>query len=136
MSLALSSSDCALHVPTHLTLTPESDVKSRSIKRLTSVTDNRAVPTPLSVSAAGPSSMGGAGGNTNIKPGAKVLDQLRQTLGEADFSGWMMKKRERHSTWKMRFFYLKGPHLYFLRSKTVGPLPFCCGSEETDANPC
>jgi len=93
-------------------------------------------PTPLSASAAGPSGIAGAGGSIKLKPGAKVLDQLRQTLGEADFSGWMLKKGERYNTWKMRFFYLKGPHLYYLRSKAVGPLPFCCGSEETDANPC
>ena len=89
---------------------------------------------PWSVSAAGSSGMAGAGGAIKLKPGAKVLDQFRQTLGEADFSGWMMKKGERYNTWKMRFFYLKGPHMYYLRSITVGPLSFRYGSEEADAN--
>ncbi len=92
-------------------------------------------PGPWPVSAAGPSGMAGAGGTIKLKPGAKVLDQFRQTLGEPDFSGWMMKKGERYNTWKMRFFYLKGPHMYYLRSITVGPLPFYYGFEEADANP-
>lgn len=43
MSLALSASDRALHSPKNLALTPESDIESRSIKRLTPVTDERAV---------------------------------------------------------------------------------------------
>ena len=80
-------------------------------------------PGPWPVPAAGPSSMAGAVGQIKLKPGTKAIDQFRQTLGEADFSGWMMKKGERYNTWKMRFFYLKGPHMYYLRSNTVRPFP-------------
>ena len=93
-------------------------------------------PAQWSVPPAGPSGTAGAGGAIKLRPGVKALDQLRQTLGEADFSGWMMKKGERYNTWKVRFFYLKGPHMYYLRSNTVGPLPVCYGLEKVDASPC
>ena len=78
---------------------------------------------PSAGPAVGPSGKAGACGTIKLKPGVNALDQLRETLGEADFSGWMMKKGERYNTWKTRFFYLKGPHMYYLRSNTVSPLP-------------
>ena len=53
-----------------------------------------------------------------LKAGQSVLEQI----GQPDHNGWMMKKGERYNTWKNRFFYLKGPHLYYLRSKQVRPL--------------
>lgn len=56
-------------------------------------------------------------GAITLKPGEPVLPQLNSILGEADHSGFMLKKGERYSTWKSRFFFLKGPHLYYLRSK-------------------
>ena len=80
-------------------------------------------------SAVGASGKVGASGTIKLKPGVNALDQLRETLGEPDFAGWMMKKGERYNTWKTRFFYLKGPHMYYLRSNTVSPpalrFPFC-----------
>jgi len=53
-----------------------------------------------------------------IKQGQNILEQI----GEADHAGWMRKRGERYNTWKLRYFVLKGPHLYWLRSnsKTVG----------------
>ncbi|ELU45274.1 phospholipid binding protein [Rhizoctonia solani AG-1 IA] len=47
--------------------------------------------------------------------GARALDQI----GEPDYSGWMRKKGDRYNSWKLRYFVLKGPHLYYLRSRTV-----------------
>ena len=93
-------------------------------------------PAPMSVSAAGPSGKAGTGGTIKLKPGVNALTQLLETLGEADFSGWIMKKGERYNTWKMRFFYLKGPHMYYLRSKTVGALRFCFWFGEADVGLC
>jgi len=49
----------------------------------------------------------------SLKPGQSIVDQI----GEADYSGWMRKRGERYNTWKMRYFVLKGPHLYYLRSR-------------------
>ncbi|CAE6471462.1 unnamed protein product [Rhizoctonia solani] len=45
---------------------------------------------------------------------ARALDQI----GEPDYSGWMRKKGDRYNSWKLRYFVLKGPHLYYLRSRT------------------
>ncbi|KAF5389818.1 hypothetical protein D9757_003678 [Collybiopsis confluens] len=47
-----------------------------------------------------------------LKPGQSILDQI----GEPDHVGWMRKKGDRYNSWKMRYFVLKGPHLYYLRS--------------------
>ncbi|KAH7108457.1 hypothetical protein BKA62DRAFT_682246 [Auriculariales sp. MPI-PUGE-AT-0066] len=52
-------------------------------------------------------------GKINLKPGMSIVDQI----GEADYSGWMRKRGERYNTWKLRYFVLKGPHLYYLRSR-------------------
>jgi hypothetical protein len=84
--------------------------------------------------APGPSGTAGAGGTIQLKPGVNALSQLQETLGEADFSGWMMKKGERYNTWKTRFFYLSGPHMYYLRSKTVRPFDFFFGSGGADVS--
>lgn len=44
-----------------------------------------------------------------------------QQIGEPDHNGWMRKKGERYNSWKLRYFVLKGDHLYWLKSshKTV-----------------
>jgi len=47
-----------------------------------------------------------------LKPGQSVLEQI----GEPDHNGYMRKKGERYNTWKLRYFVLKGPHLYYLAS--------------------
>ena len=53
---------------------------------------------------------GGASGF--VRQGTNILDQI----GEPDHTGWMRKRGERFNSWKNRYFILKGPHLYFLRS--------------------
>ena len=47
-----------------------------------------------------------------IKQGVNIMDQI----GEPDHVGWMRKRGDRFNSWKSRYFILKGPHLYFLRS--------------------
>lgn len=62
--------------------------------------------------------MGRAKANLNpgdLRPGVSIVEQI----GQSDYSGWMRKRGERYNTWKMRYFVLKGPHLYYLRSRSV-----------------
>ena len=49
-----------------------------------------------------------------LKAGVSVLEQI----GAPDHNGWMQKKGEHYNTWKLRYFVLKGPHLYYLRSNS------------------
>ncbi len=51
----------------------------------------------------------------SINPDHTFMEQI----GEFDHDGWMRKKGERYNTWKLRYFVLKGPHLYYLREKGV-----------------
>lgn len=51
---------------------------------------------------------------TPIKQGQSILEQI----GESDHNGWMRKKGDRYNSWKQRYFVLKGPHLYCLRSNS------------------
>jgi len=47
-----------------------------------------------------------------IKQGQNILEQI----GEPDHVGWMRKRGERYNAWKLRYFVLKGPHMYILRN--------------------
>ncbi|KAL5507750.1 BOI2 [Sanghuangporus vaninii] len=49
-----------------------------------------------------------------LKAGQSVLEQI----GTPDHNGWLRKKGEHYNTWKLRYFVLKGPHLYYLRSNS------------------
>ncbi|KAF8076889.1 hypothetical protein FPV67DRAFT_1715490 [Lyophyllum atratum] len=49
-----------------------------------------------------------------IKQGQSILEQI----GESDHRGWMRKKGDRYNSWKLRYFVLKGAHLYCLRSNS------------------
>ncbi|OCH94505.1 hypothetical protein OBBRIDRAFT_747510 [Obba rivulosa] len=70
-------------------------------KRTTSDVSRRTVATAV-VSIAG----------GTLKSGQSILEQI----GKPDHSGWMRKKGERYNSWKSRYFVLKGPHLYYLKS--------------------
>ncbi|EMD40348.1 hypothetical protein CERSUDRAFT_110942 [Gelatoporia subvermispora B] len=72
-------------------------------KRTTSTSDVTKRPIPVTSTSI-------AGGT--LKSGQSILAQI----GEPDHSGWMRKKGERYNTWKSRYFVLKGPHLYYLKS--------------------
>ncbi|KAK0230188.1 hypothetical protein IW262DRAFT_1336895 [Armillaria fumosa] len=50
-----------------------------------------------------------------LKPGQSILEQI----GEPDHTGWMRKRGDRYNSWKLRYFVLKGPHLYCLRSDSL-----------------
>jgi hypothetical protein len=56
-------------------------------------------------------------GAKGLKAGQSVLEQI----GNSDYNGWMHKKSDGYNVWKHRYFVLKGPHLYWLKSnsKTV-----------------
>lgn len=72
----------------------------------------------------------GNGAAGPIKQGQNILEQI----GEPDHTGWMRKKGDRYNAWKLRYFILKGPHLYCLRSnnKSVGVLTLSiCPAELT-----
>ncbi|KAG2138092.1 uncharacterized protein EDB93DRAFT_729944 [Suillus bovinus] len=48
----------------------------------------------------------------SFKPGKSIIDQI----GIPDHQGWMRKKGDHYNAWKVRYFVIKGPHLYILRS--------------------
>lgn len=56
----------------------------------------------------------GPGAGPNLKAGQSILEQI----GTPDHNGWMRKKGDRYNAWKLRYFVLKGPHLYWLRSNS------------------
>lgn len=49
-----------------------------------------------------------------LTPGKSVIEQI----GEADHTGWMRKKGDHYNSWKLRYFIIKGPHLYILRTSS------------------
>lgn len=53
--------------------------------------------------------------DVELKPGMTALDQI----GPADHSGWMRKRGDRYNAWKLRYFALKGPHLYYVKTLSV-----------------
>ncbi|KAI0301517.1 hypothetical protein B0F90DRAFT_1717728 [Multifurca ochricompacta] len=65
--------------------------------------------TPDTLSRPGTKSGPGA-----LKSGQNILEQI----GTPDHNGWMRKKGEHYNTWKTRYFVLKGPHLYWLKSNS------------------
>ncbi|KZV67293.1 hypothetical protein PENSPDRAFT_654221 [Peniophora sp. CONT] len=62
--------------------------------------------------------IGGVGGGDKLKAGQSILQQI----GAPDYNGWMRKKGEHYNVWKSRYFVLKGPHLYWLRSNSPAEL--------------
>ncbi|KAF5387907.1 hypothetical protein D9615_000812 [Tricholomella constricta] len=75
-------------------------------------------PAPLTDVARNSSDAGNgvafAGVASPLKQGQSILEQI----GEADHTGWMRKRGDRYNSWKQRYFVLKGPHLYCLRSSS------------------
>lgn len=53
-------------------------------------------------------------GAPSLKAGQSILEQI----GTPDHNGWLRKKGDRYNSWKQRYFVLKGPHLYWLRSES------------------
>ncbi|KAF7347573.1 hypothetical protein MVEN_01513900 [Mycena venus] len=82
-------------------------------KRTSSNHATDAAKASATTAAAAATTTGGNGAVT-MKPGQSVLEQI----GEADHVGWMRKKGERYNTWKLRYFVLKGQHMYILKSSS------------------
>ncbi|KAF8165856.1 hypothetical protein B0H34DRAFT_794189 [Crassisporium funariophilum] len=96
------------------TASAKKEEKEREKERTTLRKRTTSTPNPSSSYAntsAGPGeTVDGVSGP--IKQGQNILEQI----GEPDHVGWMRKKGDRYNTWKLRYFVLKGPHLYCLRS--------------------
>ncbi|KAI0027993.1 hypothetical protein K488DRAFT_59864 [Vararia minispora EC-137] len=74
-----------------------------------------AVGSPVSRDTSGAKSL--AVDRTNVSGSTlKAGKSILQQIGVPDHNGWMRKKGERYNVWKTRYFVLKGPHLYWLRS--------------------
>jgi hypothetical protein len=88
--------------------------KSNTLRKRNSSNSNPNTPTDINANA-----LEGVSGF--IKQGLNIMDQI----GEPDHTGWMRKRGDRFNSWKSRYFILKGPHLYFLRSnnKSVSYTP-------------
>jgi hypothetical protein len=87
-------------------------------------------PTTLKKHADGPESQSRV--PSTLMPGKNIIDQI----GIPDHQGWMRKKGDHYNAWKVRYFVIKGPHLYILRSddKTVGVTAYLIMKTYTDAS--
>ena len=56
----------------------------------------------------------GSRGPNALKPGRSIVEQI----GQPDHEGWLRKKGDHYNSWKLRYFIIKGPHLYILRSSS------------------
>lgn len=88
----------------------------------------RTISSPTSANGGGIGGGGDGGGDVQspaestsglVKPGQSILEQI----GEPDHVGWMRKRGDRYNSWRNRYFVLKGPHMYCMRSdsKSVSP---------------
>jgi hypothetical protein len=85
------------------------DVNKQTEENDAAVLRKRTSPTPAS---ALPIRDSVDGGMEPLEPGQSIIVQV----GEPDHCGWMRKKGDRYNHWKLRYFILKGPHMYCLRS--------------------
>ena len=70
----------------------------------------------------------GSRGPNALKPGESIVEQI----GHPDHEGWMRKKGDHYNSWKLRYFIIKGPHLYILRSNSKAVSRF--GERGVDAH--
>lgn len=84
--------------------------KNRSLSRLGFASTNRPSKGPAPSAPSPPAQRLSV---TSPKAGETVLDKI----GKPDHAGYMKKKGERYNSWKMRYFVLRGPHLYYMRSE-------------------
>jgi hypothetical protein len=89
---------------------PKDEDKATSKATNSSPKESRANP----IQAPSPSQdspLNGRGPNV-LKSKKNIIDQI----GQPDHEGWMRKKGDHYNSWKVRYFIIKGPHLYILRS--------------------
>ena len=93
-----------------VSLSPSKERDPALLRKRTSSTSDHPSRAPLAAAV--------VAGAPNLKAGQSILEQI----GTPDHNGWMRKKGDRYNAWKLRYFVLKGPHLYWLRSnnKSVG----------------
>ncbi|KAM0751536.1 hypothetical protein T439DRAFT_212506 [Meredithblackwellia eburnea MCA 4105] len=87
---------------------------NRRSDSLAASTNTRNAPSSMT-----PKEVDAAGDEMVVKQTEAVTSgNLLEKIGTPDYSGWMRKKGEKYSTWKQRFFVLKGIHLYYLKSES------------------
>ena len=77
--------------------------------------------TSMAVQSASVVSSSSIGAVSSLKEGESVLAQI----GDPDHSGWMRKRGDRYNNWKLRYFILKGQHLYWLKSSSTAVRTLC-----------
>jgi hypothetical protein len=94
---------------------PPQDKQPALLRKRTGTADEvpQNVPLPPSTIKPGTGERRNSNGGA-LKQGQSILEQI----GTPDHEGWMRKKGERYNSWKVRYFALKGPHLYCLRSNS------------------
>jgi hypothetical protein len=98
------------------------DEKEKSFNALRKRSSSNSIPNvPIDINANVPEAVNGVSGFITDSQGVDIVDRI----GEPDHNGWMRTRGNRFSSWKSRYFILKGPHLYFLRSnnKSVSCAP-------------
>ena len=100
-----------------LSLSPSKERDPALLRKRTSSSTHYPTQGALGAGMAGAVAAAGVsvGGAPTLKAGQSILEQI----GEPDHNGWMRKKSERYNSWKLRYFVLKGPHLYWLRSNNI-----------------
>lgn len=97
-----------------VSLSPSKERDPALLRKRTSSSTNYPAHGGMVGGKAVPASPDAVGGAPALKVGQSILEQI----GEPDHNGWMRKKSERYNSWKLRYFVLKGPHLYWLRSNS------------------
>lgn len=93
---------------------PAASPDQRNLSRLSGSNNNRMHEvTPASPNRRQSSTSASANGAVGDGQ-AMALKQI----GKPDYSGFLKKKGERYGTWKMRYFVLKGAHLYYMKSES------------------
>ncbi|KAF8958503.1 hypothetical protein BDZ97DRAFT_1923678 [Flammula alnicola] len=92
----------------------DKEAEKENLKKDHATLRKRTVSTPASTTSPTATQEMVNGLSGPIKQGHNILEQI----GEPDHAGWMRKKGDRYNTWKLRYFVLKGPHLYCLKSNS------------------
>ena len=117
------SSSIASHRPSTSNGSPQKSPNdfTGTPRKWTSLNSTRKPNVTTDINVNAPETVNGVSGFKFIKQGVNIMDRI----GEPDHTGWMRKRGDKYNFWKSRYFILKGPHLYFLRSnnKSVSCAP-------------
>ena len=87
------------------------DKRDKHASRDSSGTKEKRDPMPLLRKLTSPTTATATGAGT-LKSDRSILEQI----GKSDHEGWLRKRGDRYNTWKLRYFVLKGLHLYWFKS--------------------